>query len=130
MKSCDLDLNYRTVSYCYATAESALPLILFVVAHSVNPFSRCEGEYHPISSPQFLRIFSSYLCSGFDSIMEKQSAPSQTQPASEEPVKSIEEDAKGEGKDEKTPATGGIPEDLWRVMMDVVLAIYEVREEE
>lgn len=62
--------------------------------------------------------------------MEKQSAPSQAQPASEEPVKSIEEDAKGEGKDEKTPATGGIPEDLWRVMMDVVLAIYEVREEE
>lgn len=106
-------------------------LILIVVrAHSVNPFSRCERECHPISSPQLLRIFPSHLCPGSDSIMEKESEPSQAQSASEEPVKSIEEDGKGEGKGEKAPATGEIPEDLWRVMMDVVLAIYEVREQE
>lgn len=60
--------------------------------------------------------------------MEKESDPSQ-EPAPEEPVKSIEDDGKGDGKSE-APATEGIPEELWKVMMDVVLAIYEVRESE
>lgn len=64
-----------------------------------------------------------------ESYMEKESEPSQAQPAPEEPVKSIEDDGKGDGKSE-APATGGIPEELWKVMMDVVLAIYEVREAE
>ena len=61
--------------------------------------------------------------------MEKESDPSQAQPAPEEPVKSIEDDGKGDGKSE-APTTEGIPEELWKVMMDVVLAIYEVREAE
>lgn len=49
--------------------------------------------------------------------------PSQAQ--SEEPVKSIEDDNKGDGQN-----GAPIPHDLWRIMMDVVLTIYEVREEE
>lgn len=61
--------------------------------------------------------------------MEKESESSQAQPDPEEPVKSIEDDGKGDGKSE-APATQGIPEELWKVMMDVVLAIYEVREAE
>ena len=44
---------------------------------------------------------------------------------SQEPVKSIEDDNKGDGQN-----GAPIPDDLWRIMMDVVLAIYEVREEE
>lgn len=62
--------------------------------------------------------------------MQKESEPLQTQSASEDPVKSIEGDGKGEGTGEGGPATGTIPDDLWRIMMDVVLTIYEVREEE
>lgn len=57
--------------------------------------------------------------------MEKESEPSQAQPAPEEPVKSIEDNGKGGDKNEAP-----ISDDLWRIMMDVVLAIYEVREEE
>lgn len=44
---------------------------------------------------------------------------------SQEPVKSIEDDNKGDGQN-----GAPIPDDLWRIMMDVVLTIYEVREEE
>jgi chromatin structure-remodeling complex subunit RSC1/2 len=44
---------------------------------------------------------------------------------SQEPVKSIEDDNKGDGQN-----GAPIPDDLWRIMMDVVLAIYEVREED
>lgn len=65
--------------------------------------------------------------------MQKESEPSQAKSASEDPVKSIEEDGKGgggEGTGEGPSATGTIPDDLWRIMMDVVLTIYEVREEE
>lgn len=62
--------------------------------------------------------------------MQKESESSQTQSASEDPVKSIEGDGKGEGTGEGGPVTGTIPDDLWRIMMDVVLTIYEVREEE
>lgn len=66
--------------------------------------------------------------------MQKESEPSQTKSASEDPVKSIEEDGKGSGGEGTTgeggPATGTIPDDLWRIMMDIVLTIYEVREEE
>lgn len=61
--------------------------------------------------------------------MEKESESSQAQSAPEEPVKSIEDDGKGDGKSEAS-ATKGVPEELWKVMMDVVLAIYEVREAE
>ncbi|KAI9928062.1 hypothetical protein ASPWEDRAFT_173710 [Aspergillus wentii DTO 134E9] len=57
--------------------------------------------------------------------MENASEPSQAQPTSEQPVKSIEDEAKGVGS-----ATGGVIEDQWRIMMDVVLVIYEVREED
>ncbi|GAA5230761.1 hypothetical protein GCM10025794_32730 [Massilia kyonggiensis] len=57
--------------------------------------------------------------------MEKASEPSQTQPAPEEPVKSIEDDGKGDSS-----STGGVTDEQWRSMMDVVLAIYEFREEE
>ncbi|ODM18335.1 hypothetical protein SI65_06206 [Aspergillus cristatus] len=44
---------------------------------------------------------------------------------SQEPVKSIEDDNKGDGQN-----GAPIPDDLWRIMMDVVLTIYEVREED
>ncbi|KAH3563097.1 hypothetical protein KXV84_000747 [Aspergillus fumigatus] len=57
--------------------------------------------------------------------MEKASEPSQTQPAPEEPVKSIEDDGKGDSS-----STGGVTDEQWRSMMDVVLAIYEFREED
>jgi chromatin structure-remodeling complex subunit RSC1/2 len=57
--------------------------------------------------------------------MENESEPSQTQPAPEEPVKSIEDDGKGDSS-----ATSGVTDEQWRSMMDVVLAIYEFREEE
>lgn len=52
----------------------------------------------------------------------------------EEAVQSIEDD--GDQKDDAlapTPAQGGITEvteDQWRVMMEVVMAIYDYREEE
>jgi chromatin structure-remodeling complex subunit RSC1/2 len=56
------------------------------------------------------------------------------QPEAEEPVQSIEDD--GNQKDDAvapTPAVGGITdvtEDQWRLMMEVVMAIYDYREEE
>ncbi|PLN77969.1 putative RSC complex subunit [Aspergillus taichungensis] len=59
--------------------------------------------------------------------MEKAPEPAQTQPTAEEPVKSIEDDnTKGDGA---TPASN-VTDEQWRSMMDVVLAIYEVREED
>ena len=59
--------------------------------------------------------------------MEKAPEPAQTQPTAEEPVKSIEDDnARGDGA---APASS-VTDEQWRSMMDVVLAIYEVREEE
>ncbi|KAL4882337.1 hypothetical protein BJY04DRAFT_39909 [Aspergillus karnatakaensis] len=54
--------------------------------------------------------------------MENDSALSQAQPTPEEPVQSIE----GDGKDEGAPSA--ITDEQWKYMMDVVLAIYEVRE--
>jgi chromatin structure-remodeling complex subunit RSC1/2 len=56
------------------------------------------------------------------------------QPEAEEPVQSIEDD--GNQKDDAvapTPAEVGITEvteDQWRLMMEVVMAIYDYREEE
>lgn len=58
--------------------------------------------------------------------MEEAPEPAQTQPTAEEPVKSIEDDTRGDGA---APASG-VTDEQWRSMMDVVLAIYEVREEE
>ncbi|EAW09154.1 putative RSC complex subunit (RSC1) [Aspergillus clavatus NRRL 1] len=58
--------------------------------------------------------------------MEQATEPSQTQPVPEEPVKSIEED----GKADEGPVQGGVTDEQWRLMMDVVLAIYEFREED
>ncbi|KAL3436043.1 hypothetical protein BDV09DRAFT_166184 [Aspergillus tetrazonus] len=54
--------------------------------------------------------------------MEKASEPSQAQPTPEEPVQSIEDDGKQSG------VTSTVTEEQWKHMMDVVLAIYEVRE--
>ncbi|CEL06684.1 Putative Component of the RSC chromatin remodeling complex (Eurofung) [Aspergillus calidoustus] len=54
--------------------------------------------------------------------MDKDSEPSQAQPTPEDPVQSIEEDIKGDG------VPSNISEELWKAMMDVVLAIYDVRE--
>lgn len=65
--------------------------------------------------------------------MEKESEPSQAQqqqPAAEEPVNSIEGDGKGEENKTEVSVAQKIPDGLWRIMMDVVLSIYEVREEE
>lgn len=68
-----------------------------------------------------------------------ESAGSEQPPASEEPVQSIEDDGKGEdsqeppeGGDEvrNEEATGDVTEDQWRAMMDVVMAIYNYREDE
>ena len=56
--------------------------------------------------------------------MENNSEPSQAQPTPEEPVQSIEGDNKDTG-----PASA-IPDEHWKFMMDVVLAIYDVREAE
>ncbi|PYH95215.1 RSC complex subunit [Aspergillus ellipticus CBS 707.79] len=52
--------------------------------------------------------------------------PSQAQPAPEEPVRSIEDDGKADG----SATTDRVTEEQWRSMMDVVLAIYEFREED
>ncbi|KAF7590179.1 hypothetical protein BBP40_003200 [Aspergillus hancockii] len=58
--------------------------------------------------------------------MEKESEPSQVQPTPEEPVKSIEDDGKG-----ASAATAeGVTDEQWRSMMDVVMAIYDFREED
>jgi chromatin structure-remodeling complex subunit RSC1/2 len=57
-------------------------------------------------------------------IMDKDSEPSQAQPTPEDPIQSIEEDVKGDG------IPSNISEELWKAMMDVVLAIYDVREAE
>ncbi|KAL4864971.1 hypothetical protein BDV12DRAFT_175364 [Aspergillus spectabilis] len=54
--------------------------------------------------------------------MENDSAPSQAQLTPEEPVQSIEGDSKGDG------TASAITDEQWKYMMDVVLAIYEVRE--
>lgn len=54
------------------------------------------------------------------------SEPSQAQPAAEEPVKSIE----GDGKRDGSVATSTVSDEQLRSMMDVVMAIYEFREEE
>ncbi|PYI21170.1 RSC complex subunit [Aspergillus japonicus CBS 114.51] len=54
------------------------------------------------------------------------SEPSQAQPAAEEPVKSIEGDGKGDG----SVATSTVSDEQYRSMMDVVMAIYEFREED
>lgn len=69
--------------------------------------------------------------------MEKvptESNPSRARPTAEEPVKSIETDGKDDGserdqdKAEADPST--ITNEQWRSMMDVVINIYEYREEE
>ncbi|PYH41135.1 putative RSC complex subunit (RSC1) [Aspergillus saccharolyticus JOP 1030-1] len=54
------------------------------------------------------------------------SEPSQAQPAAEEPVKSIEDEAKHDG----SVATSTVSDEQFRSMMDVVMAIYEFREED
>lgn len=58
--------------------------------------------------------------------MEKKSEPSQPQPTREELVKSIEDDGKGDS----AATAEGVTDEQWRSMMDVVMAIYEYREEE
>ncbi|KAJ9203045.1 hypothetical protein DTO164E3_1513 [Paecilomyces variotii] len=68
-----------------------------------------------------------------------ESAGSERPPASEEPVQSIEQDGKGDNSQEpqegaegvkNEQATGDVTEDQWRAMMDVVMAIYNYREED
>ncbi|KAL5332812.1 hypothetical protein BJX70DRAFT_382917 [Aspergillus crustosus] len=54
--------------------------------------------------------------------MENDSTPSQAQPTPEEPVQSIE----GDGKGDSIAST--VADEQWKHMMDVVLAIYEIRE--
>ncbi len=56
--------------------------------------------------------------------MQKNSEPSQAQPTPEEPVQSIEGDGKGNG------VLSMVTDEQWKYMMDVVLAIYDIREEE
>ncbi|KAB8236731.1 putative RSC complex subunit (RSC1) [Aspergillus alliaceus] len=58
--------------------------------------------------------------------MEKESEPSQVQPTPEEPVKSIEDDGKGDS----AAAAESVTDEQWRSMMEVVMAIYEFREED
>lgn len=58
--------------------------------------------------------------------MEPEPSQAQPQPAPEEPVKSIEND----GQTDSQAPTDGITDEQWRSMMNVVLAIYEFREEE
>lgn len=52
---------------------------------------------------------------------------SRDQPATEKPVESVEGDGKGEGAN---TADAGVTDTQWRSMMDVLLAIYDYREEE
>lgn len=68
-----------------------------------------------------------------------ESAGSERPPASEEPVQSIEQDGKGDNAEKpqetadeakKEEVTGDVTEDQWKAMMDVVMAIYDYREEE
>ncbi|KAL1962791.1 hypothetical protein VTN77DRAFT_9160 [Rasamsonia byssochlamydoides] len=71
---------------------------------------------------------------------EPEAAEAQSQPPqAEEPVQSIENDDNGDRKDDAPgdgepsqaqDAAGEITEDQWRSMMDVVMAIYEYREED
>ncbi|KAE8336505.1 hypothetical protein BDV24DRAFT_141607 [Aspergillus arachidicola] len=58
--------------------------------------------------------------------MEKKSEPSQPQPTRGELVKSIEDDGKGDS----AATVEGVTDEQWRSMMDVVMAIYEYREED
>lgn len=58
--------------------------------------------------------------------MEKESEPSQVQPTPEEPVKSIEDDGKGDS----AATAESVTDEQWRSMMEVVMAIYEFREED
>ncbi|KAE8148807.1 hypothetical protein BDV25DRAFT_11156 [Aspergillus avenaceus] len=58
--------------------------------------------------------------------MEKESDPSHVQPTPEEPVKSIEDEGKGDG----AGTAGGVTDEQWKSMMDVVMAIYDFREED
>ncbi|PLB51742.1 RSC complex subunit [Aspergillus steynii IBT 23096] len=54
----------------------------------------------------------------------EESEPSHVQPTSEAPVDSVANDGKGG----PMPATGGVTDEQWRLMMDVVMAIYDFRE--
>ncbi|KAL3470193.1 hypothetical protein BJX99DRAFT_239936 [Aspergillus californicus] len=54
--------------------------------------------------------------------MDKDSELSQAQPTPEEPVQSIEHDVKGDG------VPSSVTDEQWKLMMDLVLAIYEIRE--
>lgn len=72
--------------------------------------------------------------------VEPEAAEAQSQqPEAEEPVQSIEDDGNADQKDDAPSAgepsqpqdaTSEVTEDQWRAMMDVVMAIYEYREEE
>lgn len=71
--------------------------------------------------------------------MEKEPAEtdkSYAQPTPEEPIKSIEGDGKNDSlekeqaKPEAEPEKSTVTGEQWRSMMDVVLSIYEYREEE
>ncbi|KAL4919119.1 hypothetical protein BDW62DRAFT_179982 [Aspergillus aurantiobrunneus] len=57
-------------------------------------------------------------------MMAKVAEPSQAQPTPEEPVQSIEGDGKSNG------VASAVTDEQWKCMMDVVLAIYEIREED
>lgn len=82
----------------------------------------------PVENRQASSALSANLGAGVIPVsMEKAPEPAQTQPTAEEPVKSIEDDnTRGDGA---APAST-VTEEQWRSMMDVTLAIYEVREEE
>lgn len=56
----------------------------------------------------------------------EESEPSHVQPTPEVPVDSVAND----GKAEPMAATGGVTDEQWRSMMDLVMAIYEFREHE
>lgn len=63
--------------------------------------------------------------------MENPSDQSQAQSVAEERVKVEEADGKDQGDNKgEGSATAGISDTQWRSMMDVVMAIYDFREEE
>lgn len=72
--------------------------------------------------------------------VEPEAAEAQShQPEAEQPVQSVEDDGSADQKgdapsagepSQSQDATSEVTEDQWRAMMDVVMAIYEYREEE
>lgn len=63
-----------------------------------------------------------------------ETTPADAKPQPEEPVKSIENDGKETAAEQaavpEAPPKSQVTDEQWRAMMDVVMAIYEFREEE